>query len=212
MRKASYHGGVYRSQYESEKPVYPVISIVIDWTRKRNRLPLSLRELLVRDGMPEEEMRHVEDVKLEIYFMRNLSKEIRGRLTSDMGFVADYLNEGSFESRRNQKILHVEALCRMMEALTGDTRFTDQIEEMMERQKEGRDVIMCEYIDMLEARGEARGLEKGLEKGLAEGEVKGENRLAALIQRLLNEKRLDEISLVSTDSGKRQELYRLYGI
>ncbi len=52
-------------------------------------------------------------------------QNVRERFTSDLGFVVDYLNEGSFEKRRNQKIIHVEALCEMMEALTGDTRFTD---------------------------------------------------------------------------------------
>ena len=78
-------------------------------------------------------MHQIEDVKLEVYYMRNLSKEIRDRFTSDMGFVADYLNEGSFESRKNQKIIHVEALCRMMEVLTGDTRFTDLAGKLVEK-------------------------------------------------------------------------------
>lgn len=29
------------------------------------------------------------------------------------------------------------ALCEMMEALTGDTRFTDQVEELLKRQEDG---------------------------------------------------------------------------
>ena len=45
--------------------------------------------------------------------------------------TSDYLNEGSFDNRRNQKIVHAEALCEMMEALTGDVRFTDQAEELL---------------------------------------------------------------------------------
>ena len=50
------------------------------------------------------------------------------------------------------------ALCAMMEALTGDVRFTEQVEELLEKQRKGEEIIMCEYIDMLEARGEARGI------------------------------------------------------
>ena len=112
----------------------------------------------------------------------------------------DYLNEGSFEKRRNQKIIHVEALCEMMEALTGDTRFTDQVEDLLKKQKEGKEIVMCEYIDMLEARGEIRG------------ENRGETRLANLIQTLLKEKKFDDIEAVSGNRERRHELYKQYGI
>lgn len=63
---------------------------------------------------------------------------------------------------------------------------------------------MCEYIDMLEARGEARGI--------TIGETKGETRLTDLIQVLLREKKFSEIVAVSRSREKRHELYRQYGI
>lgn len=212
LRKASYQGGAYRAQLESGKPVYPVIGMVMDWTRKGARIPLSLHELLKRDGAANEDLEHVDDVKLEICHMNSLPAEVRARFTSDMGFVADYLNEGSFENRRNQKIVHVEALCGMMEALTGDRRFTDQVEELLKKQEEGKEIVMCEYIDMLEARGEARGIMIGEERGEARGETIGEDRMAKLIQVLLKEKKISEIEAVSRNREKRHELYKHYGI
>lgn len=63
---------------------------------------------------------------------------------------------------------------------------------------------MCEYLDMLEARGQARGEQIG--------QAKGECRLAKLIQFLLKDRKYGEIETASVDSEKRQELYRLYGI
>ena len=33
---------------------------------------------------------------------------------------------------------------KMMEALTQDTRFTDMAEEMLEKQREGKEIAMCE--------------------------------------------------------------------
>lgn len=154
------------------------------------------------------------------WVMNHLSEEVRRRFTSDMGFVVDYLNEGGFESRRGQKIIHVEALCQMMAELTGDTRFTDLAAELLEKQKEGKDIIMCEYIDMLEARGEERGIrigeargeERGIQIGEARGEVTGETRLAELIRLLLREKKYKEIEIVSGSRERRHELYREYGI
>ena len=69
-------------------------------------------------------------------------------------------------------------------------------EEITEKQGEGKEIAMCEYIDMLEARGEARG------------ENKGETRLAKLIQILLKEKKDNEIQAVSESRAKRHEMYR----
>lgn len=191
LRKASYEGGAYREQLESEKPVYPVISMVIDWTRKHTKIPLSMHELLAEDGAAGEDIGLAEDIRLTVHHMRNVPKAVRDRFTSDIGFVADYLNEGSFENRREQIIVHGEALCRMMEALTGDRRFTDQICELMQKQNEKGEVAMCEYIDMLEARGA----------------IKGENKLASLLAKLYSLGRDEEAKLAVQDENFRRKLY-----
>lgn len=107
--------------------------------------------------------------------------------------MVDYLNEGHFENRKEQKIVHVEALCDMMEALTGDTRFTLQVEELRKRQEEkGGEVLMCEYIDMLEARGEKRG----------------ETQLATLLEKLYSLDRDEDAKLAVKDEKERIRLYK----
>lgn len=122
LRKISYQGGFYRRQLESGVPVYGVIAIVIDWTGKTSRIPQSLHGLLLRNGVPPEKLKEIDDSRLVVYHMNNLPLEIRSRFTSDMGFVVDYLNEGNFERRGGQDIIHLEALCDMMEAITGGYR------------------------------------------------------------------------------------------
>ena len=192
LQKASYQGGAYREQLDGKAPVYPVIGMALDWTRRHSGIPRSLRRLIERNGIFPEELQLVDDVGLALYHMRNLPAKVRDRFRSDMGFVVDYLNEGSLEGRREQEIVHVEALCRMMEAVTGDVRFTEQIDRLLEKRQKGEDVKMCEYLDMLEKQGE--------------------NRLARLINNLVKEKKYQEIEEVSNDSERRQELYRQYGI
>ncbi len=228
LRKASYQGGAYREQLEQKEPVYPIICIVLDWTYKRSRIPRRLHRLIEWTGVYQEEAVLVDDMNLTVYRMRNLPGEMRERFTSDMGFVVDYLNEGSLEGRREQKIIHVEALCGMMEAVTKDRRFTELAGRLLERGEKKEGVRMCEYLDMLEARGQERG-EKigqergekigqergekiGQERGEKIGEEKGENRFAKLINKLMGEKKYKEIQEVSNDKGKRRELYRQYGI
>lgn len=236
LKKASYQGGAYREQLYARIPVYPVISMALDWTQKRSRIPLSIHKLAEENEVFPEEMQLADDVKLAVYHMRNLPKEVREGFTSDMGFVVDYLNEGTLESRREQRIVHVRELCEMMEEISGDCRFTELMDELLERKEEEEEVRMCEYLDMLEARGQERGerigqargeqigqergerigQERGERIGQAKGEqaglVKGENRLAKLIQFLLRDKKYSEIDLASRDSAKRQEMYRLYGL
>ena len=92
----------------------------------------------------------------------------------------------------------------MMEALTGDSRFTDRMGEMLKKQEGGREVKMCEYIDMLEARGEARGKEKGKEIG--------ENMLAALLIRLYALGREGDVKLALENKDARKELYQEFTI
>ncbi len=212
LQKASYQGGAYREQLDGKGPVYPVIGMALDWTRRRSGIPRSLRRLIERSGIYQEELQLVDDVELALYHMRNLPVEVRDRFRSDMGFVVDYLNEGSLERRREQRIVHVEALCGMMEAVTGDMRFTEQIDRLIEKRQKGEDVKMCEYLDMLEARGQERGERIGQERGERIGQKQGENRLARLINNLVKEKKYREIEEASNDSERRQELYRLYGI
>ena len=204
LRKASYQGGAYRQQLESGKAVYPVMGMVIEWARKSTHLPMSLHALLEQEGVRKENLELVDDVKLPVFHMNHLPKETRDKFTSDIGFVADYLNEGSFENRKGQEIVHVEALCEMMEALTGDIRFTALVDEMLKKQKEGKGVVMCEYIDMLEARGQARGEAIGE----ARGQARGENRLAALLTKLYALGREEDARQAVKDENIRKQLYQ----
>ena len=129
-----------------------------------------------------------------------------------MGFVVDYLNEGNLEGRKGQEIIHVRELCEMMQAVTGDGRFTELVDELLKKGEKKEGVRMCEYLDMLEARGQKRGEKIGQERGERIGQKRGENRLAQLISKLAAEKKYEEIQEASNDKRRRQELYRQYGI
>ena len=83
---------------------------------------------------------------------------------------------------------------------------------------------MCKIFEEVERRGERRGEERGKQMGIALGEergrqagiaagkLQGESRLSGLIQILLQEGRIDEISAVTSDADERTKLYNRYGI
>ena len=61
---------------------------------------------------------------------------------------------------------------RVLSDLTKDRRFL----EIYEEQKDGRRKTMCEYLDMLEKRGEKRGVRRGMKLGEKRGMKRGERR------------------------------------
>ena len=67
----------------------------------------------------------------------------------------------------------------------------EQVEELLKKQRDEKEVHMCEYIDMLEARGE----------------IKGENRLAALLSKLYSLGRYEDAKLALDDRQVRLRLY-----
>ena len=71
---------------------------------------------------------------------------------------------------------------------------------------------MCKIFEEVERRGEERGEKRGRQAGIAAGKQQGESRLSSLIQALLREGRIDEISAVTSDAKERKRLYRKYGI
>ena len=66
--------------------------------------------------------------------------------------------------------------------------------------------------ERLKAAGKAEGKAEGEAIGEARGQVKGEARLGSLINRLIQDQRMEEIQMASTDPEKREQLYKEYGI
>ena len=63
-----------------------------------------------------------------------------------------------------------------------------------------------------EAIGQARGEAIGQARGEAIGQIQGEARLGSLITRLIQDQRTEEILIVSTDSKRREQLYKEYSL
>lgn len=196
---SKYEGAVYREQCDKKvKEIYPVISLVLYWGRNSWRAAKSTREFFKKKELAEEVQSHIDDIKLYVYNMRNLPKEVRMRFTSDMRIVVDCLAERGEYKPTNQPILHTEAFLLMMCALTGDYRYEWLISHMEKKEKE--EITMCELLDKYEA----RGMEKGIEKG--------ETLLAKLMEYLFRENRVADARLVATDVEARKKLYHEYGL
>ena len=97
---------------------------------------------------------------------------MRERFEGDARVVLDYLSDRESLMQRNQKLKNPEEVLRMLYALSGDTRYLENIKFM----EEGEEKSMCDLLDAAEMQGEQRGMQRGLQRGLQRGMQKGEHK------------------------------------
>ena len=198
LRKVGYEGALYRRQYDGSH-TYPIVSLMLYWGAASWNQPVSLKELFRETDLDKGTWKHITNVKLCVYEMAHLSKQVRKRFKSDMRIVVDYLAEGHDYKPSTQKIAHPEALLLMLKALTGDKRYLKILKAMTEEEKKG-EMSMCELLDKYEN----RGIQKGIQQG--------EERLAMLNENLLNAGRIDDLRKASTSKRYRNRLYKEFGL
>ncbi|MBR5180292.1 MAG: Rpn family recombination-promoting nuclease/putative transposase [Lachnospiraceae bacterium] len=154
LRLYGYDGAAYKSQY-NEDVTYPVITLVLHFDHKhRWKGPKTLMESM---EVPRELLPYVNDYHMNLFEIAWLSDDQVSMFTSDFWIVADYFvqmrkNKDYMPSK--QTIEHVDAVLKLMSALTGDSRF--EVAQNEPNIKE-RGLSMCEVLDKIENRGEKRG-------------------------------------------------------
>ena len=74
------------------------------------------------------------------------------------------------------------------------------------------DIMGGKVLELESERLKAEGKAIGRAEGEAIGQIQGEVRLGSLITRLIQDQRTEEIPIVSTDSKRREQLYKDYGL
>lgn len=212
IRVFSYDGGAYRTQISknvtkgpvsAESPpdrIYPVITIVLNFsTRTRWNTAKNLLEVV---DVPDCLKPFVNDYKINVIDVAFLDREIIDSFESDFRYVADYFwqirNSGCYNASK-EDMKYVYQVLQMMSAMTGDKRFEEAYNEKREK---GGDRKMCEYLDMLEERGEKRGEKRGKKEGKKEGKkLERENGIRVLVN-VLSEMDLSDEEIVAKVAEK----------
>lgn len=170
LRKAGYVGAVYREQYDGKSAdTFPVVNLVLYWGKGHWKKARSLRDFFQREELPVQLRGMVDDSRLHVFEMRNLQPEIRRLFQSDMRLVVDYLAEGN-GFRSDRRVVHKEALIRLLRALGGDRNVEDTAEILEEMNiNEEDEITMCELFDQYTRRGRREGRQEGLREGLQKG-------------------------------------------
>ena len=174
LRKAGYIGGAYREQYEGKAAgSYPVIELILYWGEKHWHGCRSISQLYTKQNLSPKLRRYIDNIRLHVWEMRYLPQEIRGRFSSDMRIVLDYLAEGD-SYRSDRPVVHKGALIRMLKALSGDHDIED-IEEQLETMdiREEDEITVCELFEQYERKGRNEGIQQGRSEGIQQGRSEG---------------------------------------
>lgn len=170
LRVIGYDGAAYKEQTlkGAQKEKYPVISLVLYFGIERSwERPLRLSDCF---SVPDMLRPFFSDYQIHVFSIAFLSKETIRLFKSDFGIVADYFYHKRTQKNyipSKQKIKHVDAVLKLMAAMTGDSRFE-------EVQKGGEVHNMCEILDQVEQRGIKKGVKKGVKKGIKKGKRMGQ--------------------------------------
>ena len=161
LRVISYDGASYKQQLLDGKfkKNYPVATLVLYFgTKERWTAPKNLCSCF---EIPEDLRPFVSDYKINVFEIAWLDDETISKFQSDFKIVAKYfqtkrLNK-DYEGSKDE-IKHVDALLKMMSALTGDNSFEVAYNESNLSEKGG--VTMCDVVERI--------VNKGINEGKAD--------------------------------------------
>jgi len=151
---------------KNKKPITPATTIVLNFGEKRWSKAKSLHELM---KLPDELKAYVEDYKIRVYDIAFLSDNVIERFTSDFKIVVRFfkdrrLGRNTILKDDAAKICHAEALLDLFSVFTKDDSYRNlYTDAIREKEKKGKEVVMCWMLQSLVD----EGMEKGIEKGLA---------------------------------------------
>ena len=166
LRVISYDGASYKQQLldKKAKQRYPVATIVLYFgTKEKWSTPKNLFGCF---NVPEELKPFVNDYKINVFNIAWLSDKTIDKFQSDFKIVAKYFQ--SIRVKKNYKgsteeIKHVDALLKMLSALTGDNSF-EEVYNVGNLKKGG--VTMCEVVEKIKNEGKADLIRKMLDANL----------------------------------------------
>ena len=181
LRVISYDGASYKQQLldKKAKQRYPVATIVLYFgTKEKWSTP---RNLFGCFNVPEELKPFVNDYKINVFNIAWLSNKTIDMFQSDFKIVAKYFQTVRLKREykgTNEEIRHVDALLKMLSALTGDNSF-EEVYNVGNLDKGG--VTMCEVVEKIKNEGVLAGKAELIRKML-DAKLVTEQQIADLLK------------------------------
>ncbi len=193
------HGAEYLSGLTKTDKLFPVITLVINWSDKKWDGPIRLSEMFV-DTDPRI-MRCVNDYELRIIDPHDINdfRMFNTMLGDVLEFIKYQNDEGYLQRAIKEKgddwSLDVESI-KAINTFTGAKISTNEAKEGI--------VNMCRATEAILE----QGIEQGREQGIVQGIEKGTNVINTLNQILIDTGRLDDLKRSTTDKEYQNKLIK----
>ena len=165
VRVMSYDAGTYQQQVknsEKKQDIYPVVTIVLNFSSRQWGDVKDLHSLL---NISEELKPFVENYNVRVFDITFLADDVIDSFTSDFKAIARFfkdkrLNKGGLADN-TVELKYPTAVTEFLSVFTNDSRYADINDLIIESQKKGECITMCNVAQAIED----RGIEKGIEKG-----------------------------------------------
>ncbi len=160
VRIMGYDYAKYRGQIDRmRKPLLPVITIVLNFSDKPWEENKSLHDIM---NIPKKFEGYVQDYKVKIFDIAFLEDNVIESFTSDFKLLAKFFKNRRLKKEEifsDDKINHVQEFLDFLAVFTCDESYREIKQELVDMEKEGRAVLMCNVAQAI--RNE--GIEKGIE-------------------------------------------------
>lgn len=167
VRIMSYDAGTYRQQIKNvskKQDVYPVITIVLNFSNRQWGDAKDLHSLL---NIPEELKPFVENYKIKVFDIAFLEDAVINSFTSDFKVIAKFFKDKRLKKDAlsdNTVLKYPTAVTEFLAVFTNDSLYTDINDLIIESQRKGECITMCNVAQAMVE----KGIEKGIEKGKLE--------------------------------------------
>ncbi len=165
VRIMSYDAGTYRQQIKNvskKQEVYPVITIVLNFSNRQWGDAKDLHSLL---NIPEELKPFVENYKIKVFDIAFLEDEVINSFTSDFKAIAKFFKDKRLKKDAlsdNTVLRYPTAVTEFPAVFTNDRLYTDINDFIIESQRKGECITMCNVAQAMVDKGVKQGMEKSV--------------------------------------------------
>lgn len=184
VRIMNYDSASYKSQVNgldsgkksknsiTNKLLYPVITIVLNFTDKEWKTNKSLFDMM---DLPEEMKNYVQDYKINVFDVAFLDEDTINKFTSDFKAVARFFKDIRLNRPMDNtiEIQHPTEIADLFTVFTGDDGFENALSEIIKKKEKGEVITVCTYTENLRKAGYAEGETSGFIKGETKGRLEG---------------------------------------
>ncbi len=167
----------YKYRFKKENRLVPMLNLILYWGKEKWKKPISLRDMVNMEGIPEGMKKMFQDYKIHIVNMRHIPIKAIEEMDSDLKYVLGLMkyedskskyerfirgNEDYF-SRIPKSAVDVIDVCTKVKGIKKYLTFTQSTE------KEEEETNMCKALDEIVKDAERKGVKQGVKQGVQEG-------------------------------------------